>query len=365
MYNPTIGRFMTRDPFAELGGLNLYEYADNDPVNKTDPTGLAAETTTGGPNAEIEEQLALEGAMNLAWLQDEYEGWTFTPFPGGYTGIDSRGRQMTFDSELNQTGYASGRRQFRLEYRDDGSVVRAWMDLDTGKTWDNVLVESAEIRKMRQNPYWDAYVDQAQSDATRLANTLALAEGVGDVLDATVRIASGPAGTVLIDVPEAVTGQNMTRPGQTVGVSDRLVVGATVGVVAVRNGKRLLTIGKNALSGGSFERAVFREMPGVSKNWRIIQATIPYRGSRILWASIPDVLVSKKAIIEIKKGREIYLSRQLLTQLTYARKNNLRYRLIVSPTSRLTAELIDKIKSQGGTIEVFNRKLKTFSAYVP
>src|SRR4051812_14712054 len=129
MYNPTIGRFMTRDPFAELGGLNLYEYADNDPVNKTDPTGLAAETTTDGPNAEIEEQLALEGAMNLAWLQDEYEGWTFTPFPGGYTGIDSRGRQMTFDSELNQTGYASGRRQFRLEYRDDGSVVRAWMDL--------------------------------------------------------------------------------------------------------------------------------------------------------------------------------------------------------------------------------------------
>ncbi len=45
MYNPTIGRWMTRDPIAEDGGVNLYEYCGNDPINKTDPSGLTPYTT--------------------------------------------------------------------------------------------------------------------------------------------------------------------------------------------------------------------------------------------------------------------------------------------------------------------------------
>ena len=39
-YDPAIGRFVTRDPIRWAGGLNLYGYTENDPVNAVDPSGL-------------------------------------------------------------------------------------------------------------------------------------------------------------------------------------------------------------------------------------------------------------------------------------------------------------------------------------
>lgn len=39
-YDPAIGRYLTPDPIGLAGGVNLYSYVQNDPVNLTDPRGL-------------------------------------------------------------------------------------------------------------------------------------------------------------------------------------------------------------------------------------------------------------------------------------------------------------------------------------
>jgi RHS repeat-associated protein len=39
-YDPSVGRWISKDPIRFDGGLNMYAYCDGDPVNYVDPSGL-------------------------------------------------------------------------------------------------------------------------------------------------------------------------------------------------------------------------------------------------------------------------------------------------------------------------------------
>lgn len=45
-YDPNLQRWVTRDPILEYGGLNLYRFADNDPINAVDPFGFDTQGST-------------------------------------------------------------------------------------------------------------------------------------------------------------------------------------------------------------------------------------------------------------------------------------------------------------------------------
>jgi len=47
-YSPRIARFISRDPIGVNGGINLYKYAEDNPIKNSDPTGFAPAMATGG-----------------------------------------------------------------------------------------------------------------------------------------------------------------------------------------------------------------------------------------------------------------------------------------------------------------------------
>ena len=47
-YASSQGRFISRDPIEENGGINLFAYVNNGPTNFADPSGLLQSDPTGG-----------------------------------------------------------------------------------------------------------------------------------------------------------------------------------------------------------------------------------------------------------------------------------------------------------------------------
>ena len=69
-YNPSTGRWLSRDPIEEAGGVNLYGFVSNNPTNDVDPLGLVG----GGSGNQPPTPKEIEGARTRAFQLIKYFG---------------------------------------------------------------------------------------------------------------------------------------------------------------------------------------------------------------------------------------------------------------------------------------------------
>jgi uncharacterized protein RhaS with RHS repeats len=60
-YSPQVGKWLSRDPIGEQGGINLYQYVGNSPANYFDPLGLYAQVIVIGNIVIIDIPLTYRG----------------------------------------------------------------------------------------------------------------------------------------------------------------------------------------------------------------------------------------------------------------------------------------------------------------
>jgi RHS repeat-associated protein len=90
-YSPSLQRWINRDPIQGWGGVNLYELADNNVLNLTDPLGLCPGDPY--PSGDAAATAALQGINQESILENrEYNGWIYKNKDGSFTyGAPSRG----------------------------------------------------------------------------------------------------------------------------------------------------------------------------------------------------------------------------------------------------------------------------------
>jgi RHS repeat-associated protein len=74
-YQSESGRWVSRDPIAELGGANLYAGMLNDPINAADPVGLSAQGVTCKGKPSCKEDCKWTGPVHPDRISGDRSDW--------------------------------------------------------------------------------------------------------------------------------------------------------------------------------------------------------------------------------------------------------------------------------------------------
>ena len=91
-YSPAFGRWISRDPIEESGGLNLYAYVDNQPPTNHDALGLWKMGPPGRSRRVVESEIGdtvRDLGLMMKLTPEEYEAW-LAPHPHALPGSAER-----------------------------------------------------------------------------------------------------------------------------------------------------------------------------------------------------------------------------------------------------------------------------------
>lgn len=152
--DPNLGRWITRDPIGEQGGLNLYGYVGNNPINRVDPLGLLTVVVVGGPSPSSPDN---SSGNPLGYASIAVTGGGIYSFGTGYK--DSNG---IFHQELGTSFTDFLHRQ--AEYRDSTLYVLNTTPDQEKAILDYLKKQSPKIEKYPDNCAEEAKVRAAKAD---------------------------------------------------------------------------------------------------------------------------------------------------------------------------------------------------------
>jgi RHS repeat-associated protein len=235
-YAPKVQRWTSRDPLGEAGGVNLYAFVGNDPVNYVDPIGTLRRSGKHLQNDTGAEQITLYGdgdapfepRLNFDLFSAPKEGDLLRPFQDddGQWVIGARVGKVVDQRKYFRPGHFFGT-VWQTQITSNGIAEAGEIAQFLQSGGVPIAVQGTlEVPWTQEDGYFRAAYDQALSDLYRLAGVQELADSIADGMDTLLRFVPGSA--LLLDVPEVITGESSTIAGQRKTGGERVFAGAAV-----------------------------------------------------------------------------------------------------------------------------------------